>query len=190
MKHKWLMFIVIFIVVGFTASSQTNEKNHGLYIDAGLGIVIDNLTELNGDNVLDSIAMSIDANIGWAILQNFYIVGTLPGFSDKLHKHSDFIQIDTCLFGLGVRFYPLPSMKYLQLGTDLKFGRIVLYTNNSEVKRFNTDPFGIKFSTAYDFNSSMTGMALLLGSEVLLDYFIESKTTITGLSIFAKLVYK
>jgi len=98
--------------------------------------------------------------------------------------------MDTCLFGLGVRFYPLPSMKYLQLGTDLRFGKIALYPYNSEVKLFSTDPFGIKFSVAYDFDSSMTGMALLLGGEVLLDYFIESNTAITGFSIFAKFVFK
>ncbi|WP_461254939.1 hypothetical protein [Treponema sp. R80B11-R83G3] len=190
MKFKLLMVIVIFMVISYTAFSQTNERNRGLYIDAGIGMVINDLTEINDDNVLDNIAMSIDANIGWAILQNIYIVGTLPGFSVKLYKYSDYMQINTCLFGLGVRFYPLPSMKYLQFGTDLRFGKIVLYTNNSDVKIFNTDPFGVIFSAAYDFDLSMTGMAFLIGGEVLLDYFIETKTTITGFSIFAKFVFK
>jgi hypothetical protein len=47
---------------------------------------------------------------------------------------------------------------------------------------------GLKISIAYDFDSTMTGPALLLGGEYLID-FIEGEDII-GFSIFAKFVYK
>jgi hypothetical protein len=190
MKRKSFMLIVIFMVISSTAFSQANEKKRGLYIDVGIGMVINDLGRMSNDNVMDRIAMSIEANIGWAILQNFYIVGSLPGISDKLYKSSDYIQMDTCLFGLGIRFYPLPSMKHLQFGSDIRFGRILLYSNNYEIKTFSTDPFGMKFSASYDFASTMTGPTLLLGGEILLDYFNENNETITGLSLFVKFLLK
>jgi hypothetical protein len=179
-----------------TAFSQSNERVRGIYIDAGIGFggisyndEIDNLLEWADDNGLDRMTISLDLSIGWAVLQKLYVVGSLTGFGDRIYKSSDYMQLNTYLFGPGVRFYPLSSGKHLQLGADLGFGRMVLDSNISSVGTIASEGgFGVKISAAYDFDSTMTGPALLLGGEFLMD-FIEGES-ITGFSIFAKFVYK
>jgi hypothetical protein len=78
--------------------------------------------------------------------------------------------------------------KHLQLGTDFGFGRAVLKTNISGTEAASKLGSAVKLSAAYDFDSTATGPALLLGGEVLFA-FIEAKT-ITGYSVFLKMVLK
>jgi hypothetical protein len=196
MKHKVLMAAVIAAVVGSTAFSQAIERNRGFYIDGGFGFgwigysgERDDLREWADGNGFDRTTIALDLSIGWAVLQNLYAVGSVTGFGDRLYKSSDYIQSNSYLFGAGIRFYPLSSMKHLQLGADLGIGRTVLDSNISDVDPVVSDPgFAMKISAAYDFDSTMTGPALLLGGEFLLD-LIESET-IAGFSLFAKFVYK
>lgn len=48
--------------------------------------------------------------------------------------------------------------------------------------------FGTQFSAAYDFDSTDTGPAVILGLTVLSDFFNEE--TVTGAGLFAKFVIK
>jgi hypothetical protein len=191
------MSVVILLCIGLSVFAQTGERERGFYIDVGLGFGgisykndINNELEQADDLGYDRMTISLDLSIGWAVLQKLYIVGSLTGFGDRIYKSADYMQYNTYLIGPGVRFYPLSSGKYLQLGADLGLGRMVLDSNiPGAAGTVTSDPgFGIKFSAAYDFDSTMTGPALLLGGELLLD-FIENET-VTGFSIFAKFVYK
>jgi hypothetical protein len=197
MKCKLLMAVVFLGIISLPVFSQTNERYRGFYMDMGLGFggvgygeEIDNLLEWADDNGVDRMTISLDFSIGGAVSQNLYVVGSIAGFADGLQKSSNYMQLTTMLLGLGVRFYPLSSMKHLQLGADVGLGEIGFSSNVAGVEvEVTSDPgFGIKLSAAYDFDSTMTGLALLLGGEVLLD-FIEGET-IAGYSIFAKFVIK
>jgi hypothetical protein len=187
---------VIFVLIGSPVFSQTAERNRSFYIDLGLGFgwisytdELDKIFKWADDNGLDRLTMSLDISVGLAALQNLYIVGAIMGFGDRLYKGSDYLQMNTYLFGPGIRFYPLPSMKHIQLGADFGLGRIVLDSNVSGTGAVSSSPgFGTKISAAYDFDSTTTGPALLLGGNLLLN-FIEGET-ITGFSIFAKFAYK
>ena len=193
---KRLMALVILLYIGLPVFAHTSERARGFYIDVGLGFggisyndEIDDLLEWADDNGLDRITISLDLSIGWAVLQKLYVVGSVTGFGDRIYKSSDYMQLNTYLMGPGVRLYPLTSGKHLQIGADLGLGRMVLDSNISGVGTVTSEPgFGVKFSVGYDFDSTMTGAALLLGGELLLD-FIENET-VTGFSIFAKFVYK
>jgi hypothetical protein len=197
MKRKLLMAVVFLGIISSPVFSQTSERYRGFYLDVGLGFggisygeEIDDLLEWVDDNGVDRMTMSLDFSIGGAVSQNLYVVGSFVGFGDRLSKSSDYMQMNAYIFGLGVRFYPLFSMKHLQLGADAGLGFMVFGSSVAGVDTVvESDPgFGVKISVAYDFDSTMTGPALLLGGELLLD-FVESET-ITGFSIFAKFVIK
>jgi hypothetical protein len=196
MNRKFLLALITFTGVCAMAFSQSNERNRGFYIDAGLGFggisynkEIDDMLKTADDYGVDRMTISLDLSIGWAVLQNVYVVGSITGFGDRLYKSSDYMQINTYLFGPGVRFYPLTSGKHLQLGADLGLGKMVVVSNISGIEANSSDSgFAMKFSVAYDFDSTMTGPALLLGGEALLE-FIEGEK-VAGFSIFAKFVFK
>jgi hypothetical protein len=196
MKHKVVIGCLIFLVMGSTVFSQENEKRRGGYLDVGIGFggisygeEVDDLIQLVDDNGLDRFTMSLDLSVGWAVLQNLYVVGSVSGFRDRLYKSSDYMQFNTYLYGVGIKFYPLPSKKHLQLGVDLGLGKMALQLSVPGINTIASENgFAAKVSIAYDFDSTMTGPALLLGGDLLMD-FIDSET-ITGFSVFAKFVLK
>jgi hypothetical protein len=198
MNRRFLPALVIFAVVSGTAFSQTTERTRSFYFDTGIGFggirypasELNDAFELLKDNGYDQMTFSLDVSIGGALLQNLYMVGTIAGIGDSYNKSSDYIQMTTVLVGVGIRFYPLPSKKYLQLGADAGFGQMSLDTNIKAVQSAMESDLGqaLKFSLAYDFDTTMTGFTLLLGSEVLLA-FIEGET-VTGYSVFLKLAFK
>jgi hypothetical protein len=194
---KRLTAVVIFLGVGITAFAQTAERGRGFYIDAGIGyggIIYSNESDIMVKNIQDDgfnrITLLVDVSIGWAVLQNLYLAGSFTGFADRFFKSSDYKQLNTGLYGLGVKFYPLSSKKHLQIGADLGLGStgLVTYINGSTDTIISDPGFGMKISAAYDFDSTMTGPALLLGGDILLA-FTEGETR-TCFSIFAKFVYK
>ena len=110
----------------------------------------------------------------------------------------DFVQADfgnvkakntstSFMLGPGIRYYPLPSTKYLQLGADVGYSMMWLRTITTAVVK--SDPgLGLKLSAAFDFNSTLSGWSLMTGTEVM-TFFIPNNTII-GLTFFARAVFK
>jgi hypothetical protein len=196
MTRKLILFFAIFLVIGGTIFSQSQERNRRLYIDFGLGFgdisyngELDDALESAKDNGFDRVMVALDLSIGWAISQKWYIVGSITGLGDRLYYLSDYIQLNTYLIGPGIRLYPLPSGKYLQLGVDFGMGRMVSDSNVDQVDGLVSEPgIGVKVSAAYDFDSTLTGFTFLLGAEFLAD-FIEDET-ICSVSLFGKFAFK
>jgi hypothetical protein len=98
--------------------------------------------------------------------------------------------LNTGLYGLGIKWYPFFSGKYLQFGADIGLASTGLVTYiNSSTNTIISDPgFGMKISAAYDFDSTMTGPTLLLGGDIL-SCFVEGENR-TCFSVFVKFVFK
>jgi hypothetical protein len=193
-KRK-ILVLFLFGIAAWTTFAQS-ERSRGFYLDAGIGFggvrygveIDDMLKSLDGAG-LDRVTVSLDFSAGWAVTPNLYVVGSITGFGDRLYLGSEYFQLSTYLLAPGVRFYPLSSMKKFQLGLDAGFARMVLATNIPSPTTATSEPgFGVKISAAHDFDTTMTGPALLLGGECLVD-FIEHET-IAGFSLFAKFVFK
>jgi hypothetical protein len=196
MKRKFLIGLLIFLGITFVAFPQTNEEHRYFYVDAGIGFSIISYRSILNDifKLIDGYgferrAISLDLSIGWAVSQNLYIVSSLCGFGDRLYQSSDYLQLNTYLFGIGIRLYPLPSKKYFQFGIDMGLGKMVMQSSIYEMDDLVSESgISTKISVAYDFNSTMTGTSFLLGSEFLIGA-IEDEI-INGLSFFAKFCIK
>ena len=199
MKKKLIIFLLLLAVLCSSVFSQSSERRRGFYLDTGIGFgrvsynnEVDEMLKQTKELGYDRMTLSIDFALGWAVLQNFYVVGSIAGFGDAFMKpdFSDHVQLNTYIYGAGVRFYPLPSMKHLQLGADLGIGRMVLVRSVPGLMTFGGSEWGFaaKLSVAFDFDRTMTGPALLLGGDVQVNR-VEGDT-IAGFSIFAKFVFK
>ncbi|GMO52806.1 MAG: hypothetical protein Pg6C_19090 [Treponemataceae bacterium] len=202
MNHKITAAALLFACIGALCFAQTQERKRGIYFDIGLGFSftrygseLDDVIKQVRDDGFDRMAVALDSSIGWAVTQKLYAVGSFCGLGDRLTYESSektadyYVQINTYLFGLGIRWYPLPSGKYLQLGADAGFGRFIAVSNIPGMKTALSDwGFAQKLSIALDIDRTMTGPAILLGFEELLE-FVEDDTA-AGFSIFVKFVFK
>jgi hypothetical protein len=93
------------------------------------------------------------------------------------------------LYGVGVKYYPLPSALHLQLGADAGLVWMLFISTMSDFQ-ISRSPFGFggKISVSWDFDSNLTGPVFLLGAQLLAG-FVENDLTM-GFSIFAKFAYK
>ena len=191
MKIKKLMLVSVLVFLGSTVFSQTDERGPW-YIDIGIG-----LGGIVNNNLFKGInpAASLDASIGVPglvkSLPDLYFVGSFTLLQDFVP--ADFGNVKakntstSFMIAPGIRYYPLPSMKYLQLGADVGYSMMWLRTITSAVVK--SDPgLGLKASAAFDFNSTLTGWSLMVGTEVM-TFFIPSNTII-GLTCFARAVFK
>ncbi|GHU70089.1 hypothetical protein FACS189450_03990 [Spirochaetia bacterium] len=190
---RFVILIVVFLMVVVNIYSQTEERRRGFYIDMGFGFGgINYLGDTNDfvDTLKEdaSIRMTLDLDmitIGWALTQNLYLVGTVAGAGDGFFDSSfNQSQINTYLFGIGTRFYPLK--KYLQLGLDLGLSKgITLYNKKIYVTE---NGFGGKLSVGYDFDSTMTGFSSIVGGSFM--YSLIENESILSYMAFIKIVFK
>lgn len=115
---------------------------------------LDNVLELLDSLGADRTTLYLDLGIGYALTANLYAAGSISAFGDRFEYKTEMMQLNTYLYGLGVKYYP----------------------------------FGTQFSVAYDFDSTDTGPAVILGLTVLSDLFEDE--TVTGTGLFAKFVFK
>ncbi|MCL2557259.1 MAG: hypothetical protein FWE09_02145 [Treponema sp.] len=194
MKKTAVLALTIAFLVGTSALfAQESEKPRGFYFDAGLGLSgmayfgdVGGMVTALDQAGFESFTVSLGATFGYAITQDIYAVGSLALFLKGMDRGSENIDLTTTLLGVGLRYYPLPSMRVLQLGGDLGLARIVITTNLPDVPPLSGSDFGfgLMLSAAIDFAASMTGPSFLLGSDFMLA-FVQSETVV-GFSIFAK----
>jgi hypothetical protein len=185
---------LLFLAVSSVVSAQ--ERNRGIYIDAGFGFGGIHYLGGNTKTAADAFNSNADKHLtmdlsiitfGWALKQNFYLVGTIAGVGDAYYD-SDMnqSQISIYMYGIGTKFYPLPSKKYLQLGLDLGTShRAILYNKTTDISDLG---FSTRASIGWDLDPTMTGLSLILGGDIMAN-FIESDASLSY-AVFVKLLYK
>jgi hypothetical protein len=192
----WLFCGMLFFA-GNTGYAQSEEASRGLYIEAGLGwggiaYNKDLNNEIDGlmrEYDMSRITYNTDIALGWAVLPALYVTGAFSMISDNMVLFPNSITLNTFLYGAGVRYYPLKSKKYLQLGLDLLRSEFMVQYSYYPSKFESEDGgFGAKISASYDLDKTMTGFSLLSGTSFLVD-FVEDKTYIAW-SFFIKALFK
>jgi hypothetical protein len=118
-------------------------------------------------------------------------VGTIAGVGDAyFDAKENQNQITVAMYGLGIRYYPLPSKKHLQLGLDVGAnGMIVTYGGEPNKPDSMSDTgFSQRVSIGWDFDSTMTGLAVMAGGDVTLN-IIEGESIVSH-ALFLKILFK
>ncbi|MDR1216587.1 MAG: hypothetical protein LBK25_07895 [Treponema sp.] len=201
---KRLFSFGLILVLGSSSlvfAQEREERRRGFYMDVGLGF--GGASYFNGDTkaITDHFKETTDTRvtadfqfltIGWALMQDLYLVGTISGigdiYVDTQNNMIPMIAIET--YGIGARYYPLPSKKYLQLGLDLGLSQMsILYDQNNQYITENSDVgFSGKLSAACDFDTTMTGFTALLGGALTMN-IIENDTSLSY-ALFFKVAFK
>jgi hypothetical protein len=198
---KVVLCLFVFAAVPPVVSAQ--ERARGLYIDVGFGF--GGIRYLGGDikTIVDGFNKSADTQftldltmltIGGALRDTVYLVGTIAGVGDAYFDSEDnHNQITTAMYGLGIRYYPLPSKKHLQLGLGLGASGIqTTYDRKSDAPDTSEDTSDIGFSErvsiGWDFDSTMTGLTAMIGGNVMLN-IIEGETSVSY-ALFLKILFK
>jgi hypothetical protein len=197
MKRSFLLGFLLFLVsASLMFAQEREERKRGFYIDIGLGFGGisyfggNTKTIADGFNETANMHMTLDISIltiGWALTQNVYLVGTMAGVGDGyFDSQMNQSQLTVAMYGIGARYYPLPSKKHLQLGLDFGAGRVGIL-DNTELS--NSDlGFSTRLSAAYDFDSTMTGFTGMPGGALMLN-MIENDVSLSY-AIFFKLAFK
>jgi hypothetical protein len=170
------------------------DEKRGFYFDAGLGFgkasyddTLDDLLDAFDDNGARRITLSLDLAAGGAVRQNLYVVGSITGFGDRLSEDDEYLQLNTYLFAVGLRHYPLASQKHLQLGIDVGLSKAALQSSFADDASSDSGT-GLRLLAAYDIDSTLRGPTLQVGAQFLAAR-IEG-TNYNALSLFAKFAFK
>jgi hypothetical protein len=92
------------------------------------------------------------------------------------------------MYSLGARYYPLPSKKYLQLGLDVGLSRMVTTYYMQDIPDGSDGGLSGRLSAAFDFDTTMTGLTVLLGGSLTMN-IIENDTSL-AYALFLRLAFK
>jgi hypothetical protein len=192
--------LCLFVFAAVPSVVWAQERARGIYIDAGLGfggiryLVGDTKTIADGFNKSADTRMTLDLSmitIGGALGDNVYLVLSVAGVGDAyFDSEENQNQITTAVYGLGIRCYPLPGKKHLQLGLDLGTSAVQVTSDQKPNTSDDTSDFGFsqRVSLGWDFDSTMTGLALMAGGNVMLN-IIEGETSVSY-ALFLKILFK
>jgi hypothetical protein len=200
-RTKIVLSLFIFAAVSSGVSAQ--ERTRGIYIDLGLGFggihYFGGDTKTKADNFNRGAVTHVTLDmsfftIGGALRDNLYLVGTIAGVGDgyshaKTNKNETTISTDMMvisMYGLGLRWYPLQSKKHLQLGYDLGISAMLAQTGESE--DMSETGFSQRVSLGWDFDSTLTGLAVIAGGNAMLN-IIEGDASISY-ALFVKIAFK
>ncbi len=164
---KKIIFLFSFTLLATLLFSQDKVEKRGFYFAFGGGYPsisypepLNSSIETLENSGVDRIPIAIDISMGVAISNNSYFIGSISGVADRLENATSFVQFNTYLYSLGIRFYPFTTG--LVLGGDLGSSRMVIQgTGISDI--VSDSGFGYNFVVAYDFDKSKTGFTFLLG---------------------------
>lgn len=190
---KAAILLALLVTLGVLAGAQ--EETRGFYIDVGGGwtwikypdpfnTMVKNIAKISG---ISRTSIDIDLSIGYALHPRFYLVGSLGGVIDSLSAVNT-LSFTTLTFGPGIKFYPLPSMKYLQLGFDMGYSSMSVSLSDSSESFSGPGGFAMQLSVFGDFDSTLCGPALLMGAKGYLG--ILDGEMVSSVSVVAKFVFK
>ena len=181
----------------FLATAAHAAEKRGFYVDVGLGFgrahyggQLDDLLDAVDDNGYSRLTLALDLSMGGAVLPNLYVVGSVAAFGDRLTNSDDtgdYLQLNTYLFGPGVRYYPLPSHKHLMLGVDVGLTKVVLQSDDDSYEASDSGS-GLRLLVAYDIDRTLRGPTLQVGAQFMTASVEDVK--FRGLSVFAKFAFK
>jgi hypothetical protein len=179
---------------------SAEERARGIYIDLGLGLGSIRYLGGNTKAIADDFNRTAETRttfdmsmltIGGTLRDNLYLVGSVAGVGDgyfdaKMNQN----QITIAMFGLGVRYYPMASKKHLQLGLDLgaSVTQITYSEQMNKADVMSSVGFSERASIGWDFDSTLTGLALMVGGDVMLNV-IEGDASVSY-ALFVKFVFK
>jgi hypothetical protein len=197
MKRSFLFGCLLFLAsASLVFAQEREERKRGFYIDIGLGFGGvsyfggDTKTIADGFDETATTHITLDMSfltIGWALTQNVYLVGTVVGVGDAYFDSlMNQCQLSVFMYGIGARYYPLPSKKHLQLGLDVGASRVSILENTAT--SLSDLGFSARLSAAYDIDSSMTGFTGMPGGALMMN-IIEGDVSLSY-TIFFKLAFK
>jgi hypothetical protein len=137
---------------------------------------------------LNRVVFGANVTSGYRIISGLYIVGTIIYTRDMIRGFGYQIDLHSPALLAGVRWYPLESHRFLQIGFDLCPSWLIFQNNIPGISDNSGIGLGINTTVAIDFNHNLNGPHFLFGGNVLYSY-INGGSAITP-GIFAKIVYK
>lgn len=190
MKKVLLVAVLVLSAVMLFSEEKIEERGFYFGIGGGPAVVVypeplNSALDAIEDSGVDRITIDINLSIGGAIGDKTYLLGSVSGYGDRLDDGIYYLQVNTYLYAIGVRYYPFTTG--LVLGTDI--GRTIMVVQSTYSSDVESDPgFGYNVLLAYDFDRTKTGFAFQLGLKVG-GYDIEGETVQAG-SLFFNLVWK
>jgi len=188
---KKLCFIILFILCNFNIL-----RAEGFYIDGGISLnmsnygqpmdkFIDNYFSFYG---LNRVVFGATVTSGYRIINGLYIVGTVIYTRDIIRGFGYQINLRSPALLAGVRWYPLKSHRFFQIGFDLGPSWLFFQNNIPGISDNSGIGLGINTTVAIDFHHNYDAPPFLFGGNVLYSY-INGGSVITP-GIFAKIIYK
>jgi hypothetical protein len=168
----------------------------GFYIDAGPSLnyvyygnsvnsFIDNYYSNYG---LTRTSWGASLSSGYRLLPSLYLTGSGSFTSDVLSGFGYNIDLFTPAAMAGVRWYPLSTHKYLQLGLDAGPSWFLFSTDIPGISDVTDIGIGVNVSVAFDLNQTYNGPGLMLGANAL--YTFVGKGSVLSSGVFVKITYK
>jgi hypothetical protein len=160
-------------------------SNYGREMDK----LIDNYFDFYG---LNRVVFGGNVTSGYRIINGLYVVGTFIYTRDMIWGFSYDTDIHAPALLAGVRWYPLESHRFLQIGFDLGPSWLSVESKVPNISRSPAIGLGINTTWAIDFKNTRDEFPLLLGWNFLYSYIKgDSKGgSVFTPGIFAKFVYK
>jgi len=189
---KKLLLVIVFGLLTTLLFSQEKIEKRGFYFGIGGGAAsvvypepLNSDLETIEDSGVDRMTIEMDLSVGGAVSDKSYLVGSVSVYGDRLEDSTYYIQFNTVLYAIGIRYYPFTTG--LVLGGDVGSTRMVIQSQGSSDAESDYG-FGYDILIAYDFDRTNTGFTFQLGLKVG-GYDIEGDS-VGAASIFGNLIWK
>lgn len=170
--RKVVVLAIALAVAGVSAEAQDQQPtSRGFLFEAGIGAAsiyygpaAEAMFASATSSGLDRLEIALDLEAGWAITQDLYLAAVAHGTGTRFYdSYGDYLQINSYLFGAGLRAYPFHTG--LVLGADAGVAKMVI---DSNVGLYAVSPAGwaAAVSVAWDFNKRPTGFGIIAGIRV------------------------
>ncbi|OQY38528.1 MAG: hypothetical protein B6229_05725 [Spirochaetaceae bacterium 4572_7] len=189
---KKLFLLVLFVLLGAFIFADGGENKRGFYLSFGGGPAyvsytkeLDDVLTMIEDLGGDRITFSMNLSLGYAVTDNLYAIGNITAYGDRIDKDKDYMQINTYLYAVGIKYFPFTTGLFL--GTN--FGTSVMLLQSNLTETISSEPgTGLDFVLGYDFDRTSTGFGLQIGIKAS-GYTVEDDT-IGASTFFVNLVWK
>ena len=183
-KYFFILMPLLFLNIGSTVYAK------GFYIDGGVSMNMSNYGTKMDEFIKDcselfSLNRSIfGANIasGYGIIPGLYIVGTFIYTRDMIRGFGYEINLRSSSLLAGVRWYPLKSKRFLQLGLDAGPSWLAL-KNNIGLSDNTGLGIGINATVAIDFKSTFDTPPFQFCSNLHYSYINGGSAITPGISV-------
>jgi hypothetical protein len=166
MRRRMMLILAAAILIAAPLACTAEEGSRSLLVQAGLGIYLPSypsdvealFSYVESQPGMSRIKMSLDLAIGFAVLNDTYILARIDGGGDRLYEGSDYFQLNMYLYAAGLRYYP--SITGFFLEAEGGASRAVTMSNAGNAASDFAPGFAA--SVGYDFARSPRGMGLAI----------------------------